>query len=83
MRSLVPFDMPGQRNNSPFCVDGAVPGMIVVTELMMCDIVGPKDTMPPHESRLMDVVGEGRAEAEEKTCKQRRGSDRIHFSEDF
>lgn len=58
--------MPGQRNNSPFCVDGAVPGMSVVTALMMFDLVGPRETLPPQESRLIKLVGDGKAEVPDR-----------------
>lgn len=58
-RSPVPLDMPGQRNSSPVWVDGAVPGVRVVTALVMRDLVGPSETAPPQESdrRAMVLVG--------------------------
>ena len=42
--------MPGQRKSSPFWVEGAVPGTIVVTAFAMCDLVGPRETEPPQVS---------------------------------
>lgn len=53
MRSPVPLDMPGQRKSSPFWVEGAVPGVKVVTEEMMVEVVGPRERAPPQLSRLL------------------------------
>jgi hypothetical protein len=55
-RSPVPLDIPGHKNSTPFWVEGAVPGVIVVTALTMVDLVGPRDTAPPHESRRVIVL---------------------------
>jgi hypothetical protein len=44
---------PGQRNSSPFCVNGAVPGIKVVTAWMMWEVVGPRERAPPQLSLLM------------------------------
>ena len=49
-RSLVLFDMPGQRNNSPFCTKGTVPGTGVVTARVMVDWEGPSEMAPPQIS---------------------------------
>lgn len=58
IKSPVPLDIPGQRKSSPFWVEGAVPGMMVVTALMIVDLDGPNETLPPQLSRLVWVVGE-------------------------
>lgn len=63
IKSPVPLDIPGQRNSSPFWVAGAAPGMMVVTALMIVDLEGPSETLPPQLSRLVWVVGEPKSAA--------------------
>lgn len=46
----MPFDIPGHRNRTPFCVEGAAPGMRVVTALTIVEVVGPRETEPPQLS---------------------------------
>lgn len=46
----MPLLMPGQKKRTPFWVSGAGPGMRVVTALMMVDLLGPRETLPPQVS---------------------------------
>jgi hypothetical protein len=47
----VPLLIPGHKNSSPVCVDGAMPGIRVVTALMIVEEEGPKDNAQPQLSR--------------------------------
>lgn len=51
----MPFNLSGSMASTPFCVGGAVPGIIVVTALMMVGVVGPSDTEPPQASTATEV----------------------------
>ena len=61
--------MPGHRKRTPFWVGGAAPGIRVVTALVMVDLVGPRETLPPQLSRLTFV----RLEAVARVALARRG----------
>lgn len=45
--------------------------MMVVTALMMVDLVGPRETEPPQESRLWRGPGERKARAMEGRARRR------------
>ena len=56
IRSLVLFDIPGQRKSSPVCTKGVGPGINVVTVEMIVDLDRPKERRYPSYHALREKL---------------------------